>query len=112
MKGINAIAVATADDALAQVHEVRTRPDLLICDYNLRGSANGVDTINALREALEWNVPAIVMTGDIRSKIVDSITAPGVSVLIKPCPADDLLQQIARLHQQAVPGDPIRAAEG
>ena len=112
MKGINAIAVATADDALAQVHEVRIRPDLLICDYNLRGSANGVDTINALREALEWNVPAIVMTGDVRSKVVDSIAGPGVSVLIKPCPAEDLLQQIARLHQQAVPGDPIRAAEG
>jgi len=112
VKGINAIAVATADDALAQVHEVRIRPDLLICDYNLRGSANGVDTINALREALGWDVPAIVMTGDIRSKIVDSIAAPGVSVLIKPCPAHDLLQQIARLHQQAVPGDPIRAAAG
>jgi PAS domain S-box-containing protein len=111
VKGINAIGVATADDALAQVHEVRIRPDLLICDYNLRGSANGVDTINALREALEWNVPAIVMTGDIRSKVVGSIAGPGVSVLIKPCPAEDLLQQIAQLHQQAVPGDPMRAAE-
>jgi hypothetical protein len=42
---------------------------------------------------------------------VDSSATPGVSVLIKPCPADDLLQQIVRLHQQAVPGDPIRAAE-
>jgi PAS domain S-box-containing protein len=110
-KGIRAIAVATADDALAQVQEVRIRPDLLICDYNLRGSANGVDTINALREALEWNIPAIVMTGDIRSKVLDSITAPGVSVLIKPVTAKDLLQQISRLHQEAIPGDPMRAAE-
>lgn len=110
-KGIRAIAVATADDALDQVQEVRIRPDLLVCDYNLRGSANGVDTINALREALEWNIPAIVMTGDIRSKVVDSITAPGVSVLIKPFTAEDLLQQISRLHQEAIPGDPMRAAE-
>jgi PAS domain S-box-containing protein len=110
-KGIRAIAVATAEDALAQVQEVRIRPDLLICDYNLRGSANGVDTINALREALEWNIPAIVMTGDIRSKVVDSITAPGVAVLIKPVTAKDLLQQISRLHQEAIPGDPMRAAE-
>jgi PAS domain S-box-containing protein len=108
-KGIRAIAVATADDALAQVHEVGIRPDLLICDYNLRGSANGVDTINALRVALEWDVPAIVMTGDIRSKVVDSITAPGVSVLIKPLAAEDLLQQISRLHQEAIPGDPVQA---
>jgi len=110
-KDIRAIAVATADDALAQVHEVGISPDLLICDYNLRGSANGVDTINALRAALEWNVPAIVMTGDIRSKVVDSITVPGVSVLIKPFPAEDLLQQISRLHREAMSGNPMRAAE-
>ncbi len=108
-RGIRAIAVATTDDALAQVHEVRIRPDLLICDYNLRGSANGVDTINVLREALEWNIPAIVMTGDIRSKVVDSIAALGVSVLIKPFPADDLLREISRLHSGAV-GDPARIA--
>ena len=105
-KSIEAIAVATADDALAQVHRQEIRPDFLICDYNLRGSANGVDTINALRAALAWNVPAIVMTGDVRSKVVDSIAAPGISVLIKPFVADDLFQQIARLHRgSAVPAE-------
>ena len=69
MKGIEAIVVATANDALARINRQEIRPDLLICDYNLRGSANGVDTVNALRAALAWNVPAIVMTGDIRSEV-------------------------------------------
>ena len=110
-KDIRAIAVATAEDALAQVHEIGISPDLLICDYNLRGSANGVDTVKALRKALEWDVPAIVMTGDIRSKVVDSIAAPGVSVLIKPFSTEDLLRQMSRLHQEAMSGDPMRAAE-
>jgi len=110
-KGIRAIAVATADDALAQVHRHDIRPDFLICDYNLRGSANGIDTINALREALAWDVPAIVMTGDIRSKVVGSIAAPGISVLIKPFVADDLLRQISRLHRGSAPGDPAGPAE-
>lgn len=109
-KDIRAIAVATADDALAQVHDVGINPDLLICDYNLRGSANGVDTIRALRKALEREVPAIVMTGDIRSKVVDSITETGVSVLIKPFSTEDLLRQMSRLHQEAIPGDPSRTA--
>jgi PAS domain S-box-containing protein len=105
-KSIKVIAVATADDALAQIHREEVRPDFLICDYNLRGSVNGVDTINALRGALAWDVPAIVMTGDIRSKVVGSIAAPGISVLIKPFVADDLLQQISQLHRGSVSAGP------
>jgi PAS domain S-box-containing protein len=101
MKGINAIVVATADDALAKINRQEIRPDLLICDYNLRGSANGVDTVNALRAALGWNIPAIVMTGDIRSEVVEAVAAQGISVLIKPFLADELLQQIARLHRDS-----------
>jgi PAS domain S-box-containing protein len=104
-KGLDAILVATANDALALINRQEIRPDFLICDYNLRGSANGVDTVNALRAALAWNVPAIVMTGDIRSEVVDSIAAQGISVLIKPFVADELLQHIARLHQRTSPGN-------
>jgi len=101
MKGIDAILVATADDALTKINRQEIRPDLLICDYNLRGSANGVDTVNALRAALGWNIPAIVMTGDIRSEVVEAVAAQGISVLIKPFLADELLQQIARLHRDS-----------
>jgi hypothetical protein len=34
------------------------------------------------------------MTGDTRSQTVDSISAQGVSVLIKPFPADELLEAL------------------
>jgi len=34
------------------------------------------------------------MTGDIRSQTVDSISAQGVSVLIKPFSADELLEAL------------------
>ena len=109
-KGIDAIVVATADDALARINRQEIRPDLLICDYNLRGSANGVDTVNALRAALAWNIPAIVMTGDIRSEVVDSVAAQGISVLIKPFQADELLRHIARLYRESSPDNPTGPA--
>jgi CheY-like chemotaxis protein/anti-sigma regulatory factor (Ser/Thr protein kinase) len=109
-RGIEAVMVATANDALARISRQEIHPDLLICDYNLRGSANGVDTVNALRAALAWNIPAIVMTGDIRSETVDSIAAHDVSVLIKPFLADELLQQMARLYQGPTPGSPTHLA--
>jgi len=92
------------------LQQQQLRPDFLICDYNLLGSANGVDTVKALRTALAWNVPAIVMTGDIRSEVVDLVAAEGISILIKPFPADELLQLITRLHQAS--GNPASLAEG
>ena len=109
-RGVEAIAVATANDALARISRQEVRPDLLICDYNLRGSANGVDTVNALRAALAWNIPAIVITGDIRSEIVDRVAAHGISVLIKPFLADELLQHITRLYRGSSLGNPTGPA--
>jgi hypothetical protein len=41
------------------------------------------------------------MTGDIRSEVVEAVAAQGISVLIKPFLADELLQQIARLHRDS-----------
>ena len=109
-KGIEAIVVATADDALTRVRRQEIRPDMLLCDYNLRGSTNGVTTVSDLRAALDRNIPAIVMTGDVRSEIVDSIAGQGISVLIKPFSADELLQHVAWLGQGSISGNPAGAA--
>jgi PAS domain S-box-containing protein len=92
MRGVDATLVATTTEALTLIREQGLRPDMLLCDYNLRGSPDGVETIRHLRAALGRNVPAVVMTGDIRTQTVDSISAHGVAVLIKPFSADELLE--------------------
>lgn len=94
MRGVKATIVATATEALTLVREQGLRPDVLLCDYNLRGSPDGVETIRHLRAALGRNVPATVMTGDTRSQTVDSISAQGISVLIKPFLAEELLEAL------------------
>jgi CheY-like chemotaxis protein len=93
-RGVDASIVATATEALTLVREQGLRPDVLLCDFNLRGSPNGVESIRQLRAALCQNVPAVVMTGDIRSQTVDSISAQGVSVLIKPFSTEELLEAL------------------
>jgi signal transduction histidine kinase/CheY-like chemotaxis protein len=93
-RGVEATIVATATEALTLVREQGLRPDVLLCDYNLRGSPDGVETIRHLRAALGRNVPATVMTGDTRSQTVDSISAQGISVLIKPFLAEELLEAL------------------
>ena len=101
LRGIGSSIVATGNDALTLVKQ-GMRPDLILSDYNLRGSMNGVETIKALRSALAWNVPGIVMTGDIQSKTIEEIAAQDVSVVIKPFLAEELLQLMARLQGSSV----------
>jgi CheY-like chemotaxis protein len=93
------VVVATGNDALTLINQREFRPDLVLSDYNLRGSTDGVESIKALRAALGWNIPAIVMTGDIRSETIEVIAAHDISVLVKPFSVDELLQQIKRLHR-------------
>jgi PAS domain S-box-containing protein len=101
-KGVNATIVATTTEALTLVRDQGLRPDVLLCDYNLRGSPDGMATINHLRAALGRNVPAIVMTGDIRSQTVVSISSQGVSVLIKPFLAEELLKALRDQTSRAI----------
>ena len=118
-RGVDATIVATATEALTLVREQGLRPDVLLCDYNLRGSSDGIETIRHLRAALGRNVPAVVMTGDTRSQTADSISAQGVSVLIKPFLADELLEALRGPEQRATTvsasahrGDPASVSVG
>jgi CheY-like chemotaxis protein len=77
------------------------RPHVLLCDYNLRGSPDGVETSRRPRAALGRNVPAVVMTGDTRSQ-VDSISARGVAVLIKPFLTEDLPEALGSRAPRAI----------
>ena len=101
MRGVDAAIVATATEALTLISEQGLRPDMLLSDYNLRGSQDGMETIKHLRVALGRNVPAVVITGDIRSETVDSISSQGVSVLIKPFSADELLEALRGEEKRA-----------
>jgi CheY-like chemotaxis protein/anti-sigma regulatory factor (Ser/Thr protein kinase) len=95
IRGVEATIVGTATEALNLVREQGLHPEVLLCDYNLRGSPDGIETIMHLRAALGRNVPAVVMTGDTRSQTVNSIAAHGVSVLIKPFLAEELLEALS-----------------
>lgn len=97
LSGIGTVGVATVSDAIILINQQELRPDLVLSDYNLPGPMNGVQSIESLREALGWDVPAIVMTGDTRSKTIEAVASSGVSVLVKPFLAEELLQLINRL---------------
>jgi CheY-like chemotaxis protein len=93
-EGLSVQSVASGNEALTLVTKNGMRPDLVISDYNLPGNMNGVEIIEALRVALAWKIPGIVLTGDIRSQVTKSIATYGLAVAPKPFDADELLQLI------------------
>ena len=99
LEGISAIFAASADEALAVVAGNGVRPSLIVSDYNLHGGANGIKNIVALRKALGWQVPAILLTGDSTRSTQETIVSNGLVALIKPWKGDELTQLIRRLQK-------------
>jgi PAS domain S-box-containing protein len=109
-RGIGVIGVPTARDAVTVVQQQNLRPDLVLCDYNLPGPMNGVESIESLRTILARNLPAIVMTGDTRSRTMETIASHDVSVVVKPFLADELVQLMNRLYRRSESSDRKRCA--
>jgi PAS domain S-box-containing protein len=96
-EGLGAVSVANGNEALALIAEKGMRPDLILSDYNIPGPLNGIESVHALREALAWKIPAIILTGDTRSQVVDAIAKHDVAVAIKPMKADQLKELVLTL---------------
>jgi CheY-like chemotaxis protein len=101
--GARVVAVATAHDALSQIAENGVRPDVVVSDYNLPGKMNGVEAVKALRQALGWDVPAIVLTGDTRKEVTEELARRGIEVSFKPIDGDRLLRRLMALHDGKLP---------
>lgn len=69
-------------------------PDLLISDYRLNESRNGIEVIAFLRAILGDNVPALLMTGDTSVERTDEAKAHNINLLHKPVLPEDLQREL------------------
>ena len=96
-EGLGAVSVANGNEALALITEKGMRPDLILSDYNIPGPLNGIESVHALREALTWKIPAIILTGDTRSHVIDAIAKHDVAIAVKPVKVDQLKELVVTL---------------
>jgi len=96
-EGLEVASVADGTEALTLITKKGVRPDLVLSDYNLPGPLNGIETVHALREALTWKVPAIILTGDTQSHVTDAIAKHDVAFAVKPVKADQLKELVVAL---------------
>jgi PAS domain S-box-containing protein len=85
--------MASSRDAALAMLESGLVPGLVLCDYRMPG-ANGIDVIRQVRQTLETEVPAVIMTGDMG---LTSCDLKRCAVLHKPVDVDKFFAVIGTL---------------
>ena len=83
--------------ALELVGNGNLRPDVILSDYNLPNGMSGLDLAARLRQWLNAEVPAIILTGDISGETIKAIAAESCVQLNKPVKPNELTLAIQRL---------------
>lgn len=94
--GVSVFGTSTIEEALAVVNDAGIPPDVILADYHLDAGETGIEAITALREKLGLQIPAIMITADRSSELLQRGQEIGFSVLTKPVD----LRRLRRLLEQ------------
>jgi len=102
------LVAGSGAEMLERVAECATRPDLILCDYRLRGEENGIDVVDRLRAEYNEDIAAILITGDTASDRLQEARDGGFIVLNKPVARSKLRAAIGNAmhaHRQSSSSD-------
>ena len=108
--GAQVIGSANGDDVLATVHELARMPDLLIVDFRLGDSENGIQVAQRLRQELDPEIPAILVSGSITPDLGDQARTQRFEFLLKPVLPENLRAAILSTLGQGVAVTPAPSA--
>jgi signal transduction histidine kinase/CheY-like chemotaxis protein len=82
--GHHVLAAGSGDDMMACAAACLQRPDVIVCDYRLRGGETGVEVIERLRAEYNHDIPALLITGDTAPDRLTEAARSGLLLLHKP----------------------------
>ena len=100
-EGYQTLTAVHGRDALGLLARGTTRPDLVLADYNLPNGLNGVQVCQKLRQELDRQIPAIILTGDISTETLRDIALHDCVHLNKPVKLGELTRAIEKLLAKA-----------
>ena len=95
--GHGVVTAESGEEMLGRLAQCPLRPDLIICDYRLRGGENGIEVIDKLRSEYNEPIPAMLITGDTAENRLVEAQASGLLLLHKPVSNSKLRAAIANL---------------
>ena len=82
--GCDVVTAASGNDVMTRLVSMPRRPDVICCDYRLPGDENGISVINALRSEFNFDIPALLITGDTAPDRLQEAQLSGLALLHKP----------------------------
>jgi CheY-like chemotaxis protein len=95
--GCLTLAAEDGEAAIAQLRAHDRPPELIVCDYRLGPSENGLETIARIRGQIGEPVPAVLVTADTAPTTMQAARAAGVPMLHKPVSPVKLRALVAQL---------------
>ncbi len=93
--GCDVISGPCRDSVWKQIHGLGRTVSAVISDFGLPGDMNGIDVIREFRSRLGYAFPALLITGDTSSTVLQAANGAGFAVLHKPVPPKLLQQTLA-----------------
>jgi CheY-like chemotaxis protein len=82
--GCLVLTAGSAAEALTLLSRHDRAPELLVCDYHLKGGANGIEAIRCIRNACDCVMPAILVTADASPAVLHAAKEHGHPLIHKP----------------------------
>lgn len=96
LQGCRVISATGSAEAIKKCHNTDKKPDLLLCDFRLLNET-GVEAISLIQEEFNYDIPAIIITGETSPDTIQSITNLGYKTLFKPLSSDSLMKSIQEI---------------
>lgn len=97
--GVFVVTAASGQEAIDRLDEETRLPDAIICDLRLRNNENGIDTVRRIRQHLEEEIPALLISGDTATASALEAQEQGFNLLHKPLSADKLRRELISIIQ-------------
>lgn len=110
--GCEVLLAESARDALKVIALTDEVPEVILSDYRLRDNLNGIDAIAVVRESVERELPAVIITGDTSPERLKEVTQTGLQVLHKPVSPNELhvvMQELFAAAGAEIPFDPAES---
>jgi len=91
------IIASTMAEAIALVQTLDQDLDVIVSDLRLQNNETGTEVVDKIRQELNVDIPAIIVTGDTAIDRLQLASSENVTLMHKPIAALELRQQIVKL---------------
>lgn len=101
--GYQVVTATSTSTALTALSRSERAPDILICDYHLKGKETGLHVIEALQIEFNCEIPSIIITGSITLPGTEEMQVQDIRIMHKPLNACVLHQALAQMIAPLTP---------